>query len=94
MSAGEQLAKESGQLVQGKDLFSVSVGDTVVRWLGNLIPLELVVSSIEDGYVHCGPWMFSQATGAEIDEGLDWGEHGTGSILRVPENKPKKGNAV
>lgn len=65
-------------------MIDVKVGDVVVRWLAGTVPMELRVTSVEEGRIHCGPWIFDQATGAEIDDDLDWGPPPkmTGSVLR------------
>ena len=51
----------------------VKVGDTVTRMLAGVIPMQLVVTFVGDGLIKCGDWTFDQATGAEIDDYLDWG---------------------
>lgn len=62
-------------------------GDQVVRMLAGTIPCPLIVLDIRDGRIICGNgvitgtepgdmnegWSFDIATGAEIDEFLNWG---------------------
>jgi hypothetical protein len=70
-------------------LAEVSVGDTVTRLLGGEIPHGLKVSEVTDTLIVCGPWTFDKATGAEVDEDLDWGplpKH-TGSFLKQEVQK-------
>jgi len=75
-----------------KELEGVKVGDTIVRLMSNQeLELELVVTEVEDTQVICGSWVFDIATGAEIDEGLDWGpppdyDH-TGSVAQVKDDE-------
>ena len=64
------------------DLTGVRVGDQVIRWLGGEVPMKLVVTEVTAERIKCGPWEFDPRTGAEIDEDLGWGVHGTGSIIR------------
>jgi hypothetical protein len=59
------------------------VGDVVVRMLGGAIPMSLKVTEVDDRFIHCGPWKFDKATGAEVDEELGWGNDGTGSYIEV-----------
>jgi hypothetical protein len=59
------------------------VGDEVVRMLGGTIPMPLRVTGVDDEFIHCGPWKFDRATGAEVDEELGWGDGGTGSYIEV-----------
>jgi hypothetical protein len=61
-------------------------GDVVFRMLAGEIELPLVVHVVRDGKVICGSWEFDLATGAEIDDMLDWGpppKKHTGSFLRL-----------
>jgi hypothetical protein len=60
-------------------------GDVVFRMLAGEIELPLVVHVVRDGKVICGSWEFDLATGAEIDDMLDWGPPPmqTGSFLRL-----------
>jgi hypothetical protein len=46
--------------------------------------MPLVVSSVTADRIVCGAWQFDQRTGAEVDDGLDWGPppKRTGSFLR------------
>jgi hypothetical protein len=61
----------------------VKEGDTVVRMLGGTIPMELKVTKIHEGLIHCGSWTFDQETGVEEDAHLGWGRGFgvTGSFL-------------
>ena len=64
------------------ELANLKVGDTVTRMLGGSIPMELVISRIDD-VIECGPWTFNKDTGLEIDEDLGWdGVRITGSFLK------------
>lgn len=68
------------------NLSDIKPGDKVVRMLGGTIPMQLKVSAVDE-YIHCGPWKFSKANGAEIDEELGWNEKQTGSFLKYLEKK-------
>ena len=59
-------------------------GDKVTRMLAGCLPMELKITELTDDLVVCGPWQFDRATGAEIDEDLDWGPppRHTGSVLK------------
>lgn len=64
----------------------VKAGDMVSRQFGNDGPImTLHVTSVDDKFIYCGPpgdgWKFDRATGAEVDEELEWGPNGTGSVL-------------
>jgi len=59
----------------------MKVGDKVIRILAGL-PMDLIVTAIDDEFIHCGPWKFDKVSGAEIDEELGWGANGTGSYLQ------------
>lgn len=61
---------------------NVEVGDTVTRLICGIIPMELKVTKVDDNLIHCGAWTFDRVTGAEVDEDLDWGPSGTGSVLK------------
>ena len=76
-------------------LKDIKVGDTVTRLIGNKVPMQMVVTKIDD-YIHCGIsitpdsvtegwWKFSKLTGAEIDERFGWDDYKTGSILHFPK---------
>lgn len=76
-----------GNYTTPKTLADLKVGDAVTRMLGGVVPQDLEITSIEDGVIYCGPWMFHQFNGAEIDKELGWdGINVTGSTI-----KPKKG---
>lgn len=64
----------------------MNVGDTVTRMLAGTIPMTLRVSAITDTRIFCGPWEFDRETGAEVDDGLNWGPppKQTGSYLVLP----------
>jgi hypothetical protein len=58
--------------------------------LAGTIPLELLVTEVTDTKIICGGgWEFDKATGAEIDDLLNWGPPPlmTGSFLKPPETK-------
>ena len=59
-------------------------GDTITRMLAGSIQMELKVTEVTDTKIICGAWEFDRATGAEIDDDLEWGpEYGaTGSFLK------------
>lgn len=59
-------------------------GDTVFRMFAGVVEMPLVVSSVTADRIVCGAWQFDQRTGAEVDDGLDWGPppKRTGSFLR------------
>ena len=65
------------------ELAEMKVGDTVTRWLCGEIPMHLVISEIDETYIHCGPWKFLKTLGTEVDEdiGMD-GIMVTSSYLR------------
>ena len=65
---------------------TVKVGDEVERYMGgeNLL-MKLKVTALTEKTIVCGSWTFDKKTGAEIDEDLDWGPGGTGSIIRRPK---------
>ena len=60
-------------------------GDTVTRMLAGITPMSLLVDSVDETLIHCGPYTFDRATGAEVDEELGWGPQfgTTGSFLKV-----------
>lgn len=63
----------------------VQIGDSVTRLLAGTIPMSLkVVHVTEDRIITGGGWEFDRATGAEIDDDLDWGPppKSTGSFLK------------
>lgn len=71
-----------------KDLAAIKIGDTFVRMLAFQIPCDLQVTKLTDTVIEGGLWTFDRATGAEIDEYLNWGPPPlmTGSfIARVKE---------
>jgi hypothetical protein len=63
----------------------VKVGDSVTRLLAGSIPMVLVVTGVDDRFIHCGEggWKFDRESGLEVDEELGWGpQFGlTGSFL-------------
>ena len=61
----------------------VKVGDTVLRMLAGVCPVNLLVSEVTPDRIICGDWEFCATTGAEIDDMLGWGPaYGrTGSFL-------------
>jgi hypothetical protein len=68
--------------VPAVNLTDVKVGDTVIRYLAGVIPVPLRVTKVTATLIHCYEWSFDRRTGAEIDDALGWGVHGTGSFLR------------
>ena len=71
----------AGRIMPGFE--KLKVGDTVVRMLAGTLPMKLRVSKVTDQIITCHDWEFDRATGAEIDELLDWGPppRMTGSYL-------------
>jgi hypothetical protein len=68
-------------------LTSLQPGDTVKRTCGSVVSTELLVSEVDDEFVHCGPWKFSKRTSAEVNEELGWDEENTGSLISAPDNR-------
>jgi len=65
-------------------------GDKVTRMLAGTIPVELTVNLVKNGLIVAGGlWTFDAETGAEIDEGLNWGPPplSTGSFLKPETTK-------
>lgn len=64
-------------------------GDIASRVFPGITAMQLRVTKVENGVIHCGPWEFDEATGAEIDEFLGWGPppQMTGSYLNLIEPK-------
>jgi len=67
---------------------NVQKGDTVRRYLGGKVPIDLIVSEVTITKIICGPWTFDRATGAEIDEDLNWGPKHTGSYIERLPHEP------
>lgn len=68
----------------------VVVGDKVVRMLAGTIPMEMIVTAVDDDIITCSAvgsgidgWTFSRVTGGEIDESLGWNGIYTGSFLKL-----------
>jgi hypothetical protein len=67
-------------------LENVKVGDTLTRLLGGTLPMEVVVTIVNENEIVCGSpdgfvqgtaedgWRFNRANGAEIDDDLGWVE--------------------
>lgn len=68
-----------------KSLAEIRVGDQVCRHLAGSIAMPLLVTDIQGNRIHCGPWIFSRANGAEIDPELGWDEQRAGSYIRADE---------
>lgn len=62
----------------------MKIGDTVTRMLAGTIPIKLIITGLTDDRIICGDWEFDRASGAEIDELLNWGPPPkmTGSFLK------------
>lgn len=61
----------------------VKEGDTVIRLLSGLIPMELKVTKVTEEFIFCGDWTFDINTGGEVDTDLGWdGVTVTGSYLK------------
>jgi len=54
-------------------LEQVKVGDMVTRYFADERGFSLAVTGITSDRVICSDWEFDRATGAEIDDVLDWG---------------------
>jgi len=68
-------------------LQNLKVGDTVTRQMGYTPPYcctEMIVTRIDEDFIHCGPWTFSRETGREIDEILGWDKDRSGSSIMPP----------
>lgn len=73
--------------------FDVPVGEIVTRMLAGSVPMQLRISRVTETSLFCKPpdapdfpdeWEFDKATGAEIDDYLQWGPKfgRTGSFLK------------
>lgn len=51
-----------------RSLEEVAVGDTVIRMLAGVMPMQLGVTEVTDDKIICGPWEFDRSSGQEIDE--------------------------
>lgn len=62
----------------------MKVGDVITRMLAGTIPMKLKITEITDDQIICGAWQFDKATGAEIDDHLNWGPPPkmTGSFIK------------
>jgi len=62
----------------------MKVGDVITRMLAGKVPHELKITELTDTLITCGPWTFDRASGAEIDEFLNWGPPPkiTGSFIK------------
>lgn len=73
--------------------FVPKVGEIVNRVMGYEGPtMSLKITEVHDEHFCCGPWTFDIATGAEIDEDLDWGPppKNTGTYIQeITENVHK-----
>jgi hypothetical protein len=83
--AGEPPAEERAEAPLRPSFRDVGIGDSVTRLLGGSIPMVLVVTGVDDRFIHCGVggWKFDRASGFEVDEEIGWGpQFGlTGSLL-------------
>ena len=68
-------------------IMDIEVGDKIGRQMGSDGPIMwLTVTEVDETTIYCNLWQFDRATGAEIDDELQWGpEYGrSGSfIVRV-----------
>jgi hypothetical protein len=75
----------------------LTVGATVTRLLAGSIPMKLIVTAVDERFIHCGGpggWKFDRETGDEVDEEIGWGpQFGlTGSfLLPNPEDASEEG---
>jgi hypothetical protein len=75
--------KENAYWANPQDLSGVQVGDECQRVFRGESLMILRVTEVTDDLIICGPWTFDRATGAEIDEDLNWGPSTkTGSVLK------------
>lgn len=76
-------------------MINAKVGDAVVRNMGGVIMTFMVTEVTEDKII-CGWWTFDKATGAEIDEDLNWGPPplSTGSYITAPNQSVEKNGKV
>lgn len=51
----------------------MKIGDKVTRMLAGIVPMELTITDLTKDRIICGAWEFDRATGAEIDDYLDFG---------------------
>jgi hypothetical protein len=68
----------------------IKVGDEVLRMLAGTILLKLKVTEVTDKLIVTGSgWTFDPATGAEVDEYLNWGPPPlmTGSFLTLEASR-------
>lgn len=63
---------------------ALKVGDTVIRVMPGGREMPMVVSALDDEFIHCGPWLFERASGVEYDAALHWGTRWgvTGTFLK------------
>lgn len=66
-------AMERAKPVRGQDFSDVKVGDTVTRLLAEVVPMQLVVTAVDERLIYCGDYTFDRATGFEVDEELHMG---------------------
>lgn len=72
------------QRVEAQDFSDLKEGDEVTRLLAGVVPMTMVVESVDDTLIHMkGGWTFDRKTGFEEDEELGFGvKFGyTGSFL-------------
>lgn len=67
---------------------NAEVGEVVIRWMCDEVPMHLRVTAVTDAEIICGDYTFDRETGMEIDDFLEWGpKYGkTGSRLRTEED--------
>lgn len=70
---------------------AIGVGDTVTRLLAGSVPMTLVVTGVDERFIHCGGpggWKFDRSTGIEVDEELGWGpQFGISGSYLVPQGE-------
>lgn len=68
-------------------LKEIKVGDEITRMLAGTIPMNLIVTKIDDKFIYCGEedegWKFDINTGGEVDECLGWDGINTGSFIKL-----------
>jgi hypothetical protein len=59
----------------------VKVGERVTRMLAGRVPMEMMVSSVDEELIYCGAWTFNRDFGYEVDLDLGWGVEVNGEIM-------------
>lgn len=68
-------------------MIEVKEGQEVFRYLCGTIEMPLIVSKVDETFIHCGDWKFLKSNGNEVDEELGWdGISKTGSFIQIERN--------